>query len=100
MKIGRRKDGRFVVLHAVAIRDRPAGVEDLILRTAQLDGRGVTIVVPQDPGQAGVSQVQDLVKKLAGFIVTSERPTGDKATQTSPSARSPKPVRRRSKTRS
>ncbi len=76
--MARRASGRFVVLHATFLRAGPAAVEDLIRRTAELDGAAVPIVVPQDPGQAGKSQVSALVGQLAGFAVTSERPTGSK----------------------
>jgi predicted phage terminase large subunit-like protein len=81
VKLGRRKSGRLVVLHAVGIRARAAAVEDLIKRTAEQDGRSCTIVLPMDPGQAGKSQVADLTAKLFGFVVRSERPSGSKQTR-------------------
>ena len=70
--------------HAAMARARAGDVEDLILRTADFDGRGVPILLPQDPGQAGVAQVADLVKKLAGFVVSHERETGPKQTRALP----------------
>jgi predicted phage terminase large subunit-like protein len=72
------------VLHAILVRERAGAVEDLIRRTAADDGRRVTILLPQDPGQAGVAQVADLVKKLAGFVVRHERETGPKETRALP----------------
>jgi predicted phage terminase large subunit-like protein len=84
IKLGRTTAGQFVILHAVMLRDRPAAVEQAILREAEIDGRGVPIVLPQDPGQAGVAQVADLVAKLAGHVVRTERPTGSKATRAEP----------------
>ncbi|HZL19811.1 MAG TPA: hypothetical protein VFG23_18900 [Polyangia bacterium] len=84
VKMGRRANGRFVVLHAAMARVRAGDVEDLILRTADFDGRDVPILIPQDPGQAGVAQVADLVRKLAGFVVKHERETGPKQTRALP----------------
>ncbi len=38
----------------------PDGVERRIKQTAQLDGKSVSIRLPQDPGQAGKSQAKKL----------------------------------------
>lgn len=65
-------------------RWRPKTVEETILRTAQLDGRGVRIILPQDPGQAGVAQRDSYAKLLAGYDVRFERETGDKVTRAQP----------------
>jgi predicted phage terminase large subunit-like protein len=54
--------------------------------TAELDGRGVSVVVPQDPGAAGVDMARALIRLLAGFSVTAERETGDKETRADPFA--------------
>lgn len=53
----------------------------LLRQTAQLDGRHCRIRLAQDPGQAGVDQVQLLVRMLAGFNVRAERVTGRKETR-------------------
>jgi predicted phage terminase large subunit-like protein len=50
-------------------RSRPAGVEKLILQTAELDGRGVMIGIEGDPGQAGKYESDAYVAKLAGYDV-------------------------------
>ena len=59
----------------------------MILNTAVRDkekyGSNLTITVPQDPGQAGKGQAQDLIRMLSGFNARSERPTGDKVTRAS-----------------
>lgn len=44
---------------------------------AQVDGKGVTILYPQDPG-AGVKVLADLTKRLHGYDLKSHRPTTDK----------------------
>ena len=86
VKMMRTAAGRYVVLDVVRDRLGPEGVERLIQDTAKADGRKVRIRLPQDPGQAGVSQVKQLTAKLAGYRVESERPTGDKATRAAPAA--------------
>ena len=50
------------------------------------DGKVVRISIPQDPGQAGKSQVLYLTKKLAGYRVTSSPESGDKVTRAEPMA--------------
>ena len=85
VKIGRyRHTKRYAVLDARRAQVSPAKVEELILRAAQADGRGVAIAIRQDPGQAGKAQVATLVKLLAGFTVHSSSETGDKATRFGP----------------
>lgn len=57
-----------------------------IKATAARDGKGVTVSLPQDPGQAGKAQVQYLVGELSGFTVRTSPETGDKATRAGPVA--------------
>lgn len=84
-KIGRsRSTGRFIVLHRSSAMLGPHKVEQAITNTAAADGMGVKIRIPQDPGQAGKAQAQALVGKLAGYRVTTTRPTGDKVTRFGP----------------
>ncbi|MCY1237452.1 hypothetical protein D9M72_501470 [compost metagenome] len=59
-------------------------MESLIKNTATADGREVAISLPQDPGQAGKSQVQNLVTLLAGFNARATPESGDKVTRFSP----------------
>lgn len=86
VKVQRTAEGRYVILDVVRERVGPEGVERLIKNTAAADGRHVKIRLPQDPGQAGVAQVKTLGKMLAGYSITAERPTGDKATRAAPAA--------------
>ena len=85
-KIVRYPDGRFVVADMVRLRGSPAEVEAAIVNTAQQDGRAVQIGLPQDPGQAGKSQIAYLASKLAGFRVVSSPETGSKETRAGPLA--------------
>jgi predicted phage terminase large subunit-like protein len=45
---------------------------------AQADGYATPIYLPEDPGQAGQSQIVDYVNHLAGYSVTPIRMTGSK----------------------
>lgn len=82
----RTPDGRWVVGDVVRLRGNPADVEAAIVATAQRDGRTVKIGLPQDPGQAGVAQVQYLTRQLAGWTVEGGRETGDKTGRAGPVA--------------
>lgn len=83
-KIGKLPDGRYLVAHHVRDRLSPSGVEKLIKNTAVTDGNEVQISLPQDPGQAGKSQVTNLTKMLVGFNVRATPESGDKITRFSP----------------
>jgi predicted phage terminase large subunit-like protein len=77
-------DGRyFYVLDLEHYRKRPGGVEERIQYTARnLDGPGVDILIEQEPGSAGVDDIEHYVRDvLYGFNVMGERPTGDKVTR-------------------
>lgn len=83
-KIGRTPDGRYIVVDSRSIMTTPAGVERFILNTASEDGFSVTVSLPQDPGQAGKSQIATLTKMLSGYVVRSSTETGDKVTRFGP----------------
>lgn len=85
IKLGRsRSTGRYIILHRTSMMAGPHKVDQALVNTATGDGRGVHIRIPQDPGQAGKSQAQVLVSKLAGYTVHATRPTGDKIVRFSP----------------
>lgn len=79
------KDGVVWIAHADHFKGGPDEVERTILQYAQTDA-STFISLPQDPGQAGVAQMQALSRKLHGkrFEFTPE--SGDKATRASPIA--------------
>jgi predicted phage terminase large subunit-like protein len=81
IKLSRDRLGRYLILDVVRIRGTPRQVEDLIVRTTQSDGPNVVVSIPEDPGQAGKSQMAYLTRQLAGFRVISSRETGSKATR-------------------
>jgi predicted phage terminase large subunit-like protein len=85
LKLGfNRATKRCIVLHAVRLREGPHGVETAITNTAAADGRAVAIALPQDPGQAGKSQVQSLIAMLSGYNASARAERGDKIVRFSP----------------
>lgn len=86
VKMQRNTDNSYTVLDVVRFRGLPDEVEKTVMAIASQDGHNVKIVIPQDPGQAGVAQAQYYVKVLAGYKVEAVRETGDKATRADPFA--------------
>lgn len=71
--------GLWYVADATVI-DATADVARRTLRqTAELDGTAVRIRLPQDPGQAGKDQAQQLTRLLAGFTTIVLPVSGEKA---------------------
>lgn len=86
VKLGRYKNGRFVVLHVEMQRKRANEVRELVKRTAEQDGAECSVGVPQDPAQAGKDQADSYVLDLAGWDVYAEKESGDKQTRAEPCA--------------
>ena len=84
--MGKRKNGRYIVLNVVTERQRSHKVRELVVRTATNDTRKVRIGISQDPGQAGKEQAESYVRDLAGFAVDVIRESGDKITRADPFA--------------
>ena len=74
-------DGQFIIADIRRLREGPDQRDAAILNTAAADGRGVHISLPQDPGQAGKTQILYLTRALAGYPVTSSPESGDKVTR-------------------
>lgn len=85
-KLGRLTDGRFVIWDMARFQRGPDERDAAIVNTAGLDGKTVRVSIPQDPGQAGKTQVAYLTRRLAGFKVVSSPETGDKVTRAEPFA--------------
>lgn len=86
VRIGRYADGRFVIAHALRMRGLPDEVEKALVDQSRRDGVRVKVDIPQDPGQAGKSQVLYFTKKLQGLRVVSSPESGDKVTRAEPLA--------------
>ncbi len=86
VKLARDDRGRFIVLDVVRIRGTPRQVEEFVGEAARVDGRAVTIGLPEDPGQAGKHQTNYFTRQLAGYRVDTSRETGSKLTRATPVA--------------
>lgn len=60
-------------------RERPAGVEARIKAAAELDGKGVSVAIEQEPGSSGVTVIDHYVRHvLPGWAVYGDKKTGSK----------------------
>ena len=85
-RIGKLSDGRFIIADVVRDQWGPDKRDAAIKNTAARDGRGTRISLPQDPGQAGKTQVLYMTRMLAGYMVKSSPESGDKVTRAEPLA--------------
>jgi predicted phage terminase large subunit-like protein len=86
LKLGKTADNRFIIGDVCRVRVGPDQRDAAISNTAGLDGTGCKISLPQDPGQAGKTQVLYLTRSLPGYRVTSSPESGDKITRAEPAA--------------
>ena len=86
--IGKRKNGRLVILDVINRRLNASDVRNLVLTTARTDKAAwkskYRIRMNQDPGQAGVDQKEQYIKLLSGFSVNIERESGSKEVRAEP----------------
>lgn len=80
-KVGQNDDAAYYFTGCNTGQWSPAQFEAQLKLTAAADTSEVTIRLPQDPGAAGKAYVQTLVKKLHGYTVRFEQPTGSKLTR-------------------
>lgn len=87
VRMGKLRDGRIVIAD---VKRKQLGThkrDALIKATADADGIGIVVQsLPQDPGQAGKSQVAALAAMLEGHVVHSSPETGDKVIRSRPFA--------------
>jgi predicted phage terminase large subunit-like protein len=86
VKMARRSNGRFVVMHVAHARKAAHDVRQMLVNTASQDGRRTKIHIPQDPAQAGKSQVSSLATLLVGYPVKFSIASGNKITRAEPFA--------------
>ena len=79
-----KQSEQFIVGDVKRAQLGAGGVRKMIEDTADQDGPMVQIMLPQDPGQAGKSQVEDYIHMLAGFNAKAEAQSGDKVTRANP----------------
>lgn len=80
-KLGRLGDGRFLIADIERGQYGPDERDASICNTAARDGKPVKVSLPQDPGQAGKSQILYLTRKLTGYRVHTSPESGDKVTR-------------------
>lgn len=82
----RDKDGTFYIVDRYKARVTPAKVDHALKWHAESDGKKCTIRLPQDPGQAGKSQVNAFTVMLAGYPLVTKTVSGDKVTRAKPAS--------------
>lgn len=80
------KDGIYWVEDVVRGQWSSYNRRQIMLQTAQRDGREVRIVIEQEPGSSGKDSVQSEIRMLRGFAVFADRPTGAKDVRLEPFA--------------
>lgn len=87
VKLMKLQDGRFLIADVVRDKLKSHERDALIKRTADADGKAEVLQsIPQDPGQAGVSQVLSFATLLAGHSLHFSTETGDKVVRATPFA--------------
>lgn len=86
VKIMEGRDGFIYILHSVRARAKIDQAERLIVDTATDDGGMVKQSIPQDPGQAGLSQRNKLSSELRGLDFRFSPETGAKEDRAIPIA--------------
>ncbi len=86
VKIARNAAGFYWIVDVIRFRGSPLEVENMMLTTAQQDGKLCSVSIKQDPGQSGKAQADALTRMLAGFTVHRASETGSKETRASPFA--------------
>lgn len=86
VKLMRDAAGRWIVLDIIRQRTSALEVERALFGAAEADGKSVIVCLPQDPGQAGKSQVDNYVRSLAGYRVHRSPESGSKLTRAFPIA--------------
>ncbi|MDO8251416.1 MAG: phage terminase large subunit [Rhodoferax sp.] len=83
-KVGRLADGRYIIAGMVRDKLESHNRDALMKNTADRDR--IKQSIPQDPGQAGKSQVLAFAKLLAGHNIHFSPESGDKVTRATPLA--------------
>lgn len=76
----------WVVADVEHFRAAPGEGERRVTATAAMDGPEVLVGIPQDPGQAGLAQVDQYARRLVGFTLRTRRPEGNKILRASPAS--------------
>ena len=86
VRMGRDDKGHFWVTDIVRGQWDAEERERKIEETAKEDGIKVTVWVEQEPGSGGKESAEATQRRLAGYIVRLDRPSGDKVLRADPYA--------------
>jgi len=86
VRMGMDLEGNIYIQDVRRIQGTAGQVEKLLKRCAKLDGKDIPIDIPQDPGQAGKSQISYLLRQLHGYIVNHSPESGSKEDRARPLA--------------
>lgn len=78
VRIGKDEYNRFYIDDVRRFRAGPSEVEQAIKATATVDGTATRLILPQDPGQAGKSQIKYFVQRFAPYPVEFVSESGSK----------------------
>jgi predicted phage terminase large subunit-like protein len=78
VKMSLLANGKYLVSDVVRGRWMAEDREDMILATAQADGRDVEVWVEKEPGSGGKESAEATIRNLAGFSIRAEAPVGNK----------------------
>jgi len=78
--------GIFYITDVSRFRARPFEVKSRIKLTSELDGMGTEVGLEQDPGSAGVSEIDDLRRDLSGKALFINKVTAAKFVRAKPYA--------------
>lgn len=84
LRLEKDKNNILYITDMVRIQQSPLGVQSAIKNMASQDGVSVRIGIEQDPGQAGISEVDYLVRILQGYNVKTFKATQNKVTRALP----------------
>lgn len=86
IKIGKLRNGTFVVLDAITGRWEAGAREQQIKLAAERDGHKTVIWVEQEPGSGGKESAQSTTRGLSGYRIRADRPVGNKEARAEPFA--------------
>lgn len=85
VKLRKSPEGVYYIMDVKRIFERPLGVKQAIMNTASQEP-DCAIRLEQDPGQAGIAEVEHLIRELAGYNVGAVRVSKDKVTRCLPAS--------------
>ena len=85
-KLGKLPDGRIIIGDMVRVRVGPDERDAALKNATVRDGSNCRVSIPQDPGQAGLTQVKYLIRQLSGYSAKATPESGNKVVRCEPFA--------------